>query len=147
MRPYRPQFLQLLGNGGPAAIAARKAKAGNTVLVSSDIMVHYHPLFRAIIADGKRRNLHWRLAEGDDAIVPLKRDPLDEQIEEEIGETSTPRARTLRPPARYILSFQDHQEARRFVREWHKRSLPVPEKKQPRPGAELPPVINAEILW
>jgi hypothetical protein len=146
VKPYRPAMLRLLDEGSPGAIAARKAKAENIVLVTSDIgVIGYYELLRALKEDGKRRNLHWRLAGGDDEIVQLKDGPMDGQMEAEMGETSKSRTRTLKSPTRYVLSFKDRHEARRFVREWHKRSLP--ERRQPRPSEELPPVVNAEILW
>ncbi|TVY39348.1 hypothetical protein LSUB1_G002874 [Lachnellula subtilissima] len=145
-KPYKPAMLRLLDEGGPGAIAARKTKADNMVLITSDIGV-FDPqeLLRAINDDGKRRNLHWKLALSKDRLVQLKDDPVVNGMEEETGGSPKLKQRTLRPPARYVLSFKDRHEARRFVREWHKRSMP--EKKNPRPGEELPPVINAEILW
>lgn len=99
-------------------------------------------MITAIKDDGKRRNLHWKLAGGDDELVQLE----DNQTEVETLETSWGRRKTIRrSPARYVLSFRDRHEARRFVREWHKR--PLYEKDHPRPGDQEPPVVNAEVLW
>ncbi|TVY30305.1 hypothetical protein LHYA1_G001626 [Lachnellula hyalina] len=145
-KPYKPAMLRLLDEGGPGAIAARETKTENMVLITSDIGV-FDPqqLLKAIRDDGTRRNLHWKLVLSKDRLIQLKDDPVVNGMEEEMGGSPKLKQRTLRPPARYVLSFKDRHEARRFVREWHKRSMP--EKKNPRPGEELPPVINAEILW
>ncbi|TVY17209.1 hypothetical protein LARI1_G003669 [Lachnellula arida] len=146
-KPYKPGTLRLLDEGGPGAIAARKSKAENMVLITSDIgVIGHHELLRAIREDGKRRNMHWKLALCEDPLVQLKDDPVVDELEETGGSSeSKRRTRTLRRPARYVLSFKDRHEARRFVREWHKRSMP--EKREPKPGEELPPIVNAEILW
>lgn len=145
VKPYKPGTLRLLDEGGPAAIAARKSKAENMVLITSDIgYIGHHALMRAIREDGRRRNMHWKLAQWDDPLVQLKETPVVDEMEE-TGGSSGSKTRTLRPPARYVLSFKDRHEARRFVREWHKRSMP--EKREPKPGEELPPIVNAEILW
>jgi len=145
-KPYKPAMLRLLDQGGPGAIAARKSKAENMVLITSDTgAVHYNELLRAIREDGKRRNLHWKLALRNDPLVQLKDNSVVDEMEEETSGSPKLKQKTLRPPARYVLSFKDRHEARRFVREWHKRSMP--ENKKPKPGEELPPIVNAEILW
>lgn len=144
-KPFRPAIQKILDRGGPKAITTAKSKAEDMVLISSDVgTINPTDLIRAIKDDGKNRNLYWKLAPGGDELVKLY-DPLDDDIDQQAGDSSVKKKRTLRPPSRYVLSFRDRHEARRFVREWHKR--PMPQKRNQRPGEELPPVVNAEILW
>ncbi|PVH73342.1 hypothetical protein DL98DRAFT_519999 [Cadophora sp. DSE1049] len=145
--PYSKGLQWMIDAGGPAPLVARQEKAQNIILLSTDRdHVKSHELENAIMDDGKRRNLHWKLAGAKgEAIVKLetKGQSAGEDVESEEG-TSRPCSR-YRGPARYTISFKDSNEARRFVREWHRR--PFPTKRSPQPGDDAPPIVNAEILW
>lgn len=41
---------------------------------------------------------------------------------------------------RWILSFSDESEARRFIRAWHRRQFPQDRGEDPR-------LVHAEFLW
>jgi hypothetical protein len=148
-------MVRMLSEGRPAAIAGRQRQAEDMVLFSLDMghLTHYD-LATALSDDGKRRNLHWKLAGGKEDIVRLNNNQeVDDKMLEEgwnqdsaDGETSrSAKKRQVRRPARYIISFKDPHEARRFVREWHRRPFPV--QREHSPGDEPPPIVNAEILW
>lgn len=145
--PYSKGLQWMIEAGGPAPLVARQEKAQNIILFSTDRShVKSHELENAIMDDGKSRNLHWKLAGAKgEAIVKLetKGQSAVEEVESEEGQ-SRPRSR-YRGPARYTISFKDSSEARRFVREWHRR--PFPTKRSPQPGDDAPPIVNAEILW
>ena len=64
---------------------------------------------------------------------------------EDEGENAVFKYSSKHIPGRYVLSFTDRHEARRFVREWHKR--PCPLQPQYKLGDEPPPLANAEIVW
>ncbi|KAH7317641.1 hypothetical protein BKA65DRAFT_541676 [Rhexocercosporidium sp. MPI-PUGE-AT-0058] len=138
--PYSKGLQWMINAGGPAPLVARQNKSQNIVLFSTDRgYVKPHELENAIMDDGKRRNLHWKLVGGKgEAIVQLgtKRNPAGEDTESRSS---------YRGPARYTVSFKDSNEARRFAREWHKR--PFPSKRLPQPGDDAPPIVNTEILW
>jgi hypothetical protein len=139
---------QVLSDGGPAAIARQKTGSEDMVLFSVDWgQISHNDLRHAISDDGKRRNLHWDLIDGEGAIVKINGDQqnLDDESAEEAIVTRTPRSRNIRSPTRYILSFKDPHEARRFVREWHRR--PFPMQKEHKVGDEPPPIMNAKIFW
>ncbi|KAG4437067.1 hypothetical protein IFR05_007442 [Cadophora sp. M221] len=136
--PYSKGLQWMIDAGGPAPLVARQSKSQNIVLFSTDRgHIKHHELENAIMDDGKRRNLHWKLVGAkDEAIVQLstKRTSSGEDI-----------AHRYRGPARYTLSFKDSNEARRFAREWHRR--PFPARRSSQPGDDAPPIVNAEILW
>ncbi|RDL31429.1 uncharacterized protein BP5553_09638 [Venustampulla echinocandica] len=143
-KSYKPAMVRLLSDGGPAAIASSKSKAENMVLFHTDVnYISQFDLKKAIMDDGRRRNLHWKLAGNENDILTLKSD-----IEAE-GAFGDPDAgidtKPFRRAGRYVISFRDRHEARRFVREWHRRAFPS--HRPHRPGDEPPPIVNVEILW
>jgi hypothetical protein len=142
-RPYKPTVTRMLNDGGFVAAAQQQTKSEDMVLLSIDMgRITQWDLLRAIQDDGKRRNLHWKLAGKEDAIVKLK---ADEDGPGELREGFQPTPKGWNKPSRYIISFQDRHEVRRFVREWHRRPFPL--QREHNPGDEAPPMINAEIFW
>jgi hypothetical protein len=149
-RPYKPNVLRMIDEGGPAATFGRQSSAEDRVLLSVDMgSLTIHDLADTVSADGKKRNLHWKLAGGGNDIVRLNIEPLvEDETTKEAGLEDGCRSKkkyVYRGPAKYVISFKDRHEARTFVREWHRRPLPV--RREHSLGDERPPIINAEILW
>jgi hypothetical protein len=146
-RPYSLKVAQLLSDGGPAAIASKRTKSEQMVLFSVDWgRISHYDIRHAISIDGRRRNLHWNLKDGENAIVKITDDQQNEVDHSTDGaKGNRSGSRNIRSPSRYILSFKESHEARRFVREWHRRPFPV--QKEYRLGDEPPPVMNAEMFW
>lgn len=46
---------------------------------------------------------------------------------------------------RWIVSFIDEQEARRFTRRWHRKPFPL--RGEGVAVGEPPPLLNAELIW
>jgi len=156
--PYNPTVIQLLKEGGPAARITKESKAGEMVVFSVDMgHINQYDLEEALKDDGRRRNLHWKLGREEAGnIVKLTYDDHNDYSEESSAEpeektrgTREERVARMkdeqRRPSRYVISFTDRNEARRFVREWHRRPFPVRRKRNP--GDEPIPIVNAEILW
>ncbi|TLD17612.1 uncharacterized protein PgNI_01736 [Pyricularia grisea] len=113
---------------------------------------------RLIAADGERRNLRWRLR-GGASVLPVRIDmsPTARAARKESGvdnsgdilrqalelaqavEASNETDNDV-PYMRYVLSFQDSAEAKRFAREWHTRKLVFNE-------GELVYFVKATALW
>jgi len=160
-QPYTPAVIRLLKEGGPAARITKESKAGEMVVFSVDIgHINQYDLEEALKDDGRRRNLHWKLGQEEAGnIVKLTYDDNDENSEESAEELGELEDRTReskeeylarkkeehRRPSRYVISFKDRNEARRFVSEWHRR--PFPTRRLHNPGDEPIPIVNAEILW
>lgn len=153
-KPYMPPVLRLLKEGGEAARITKESKAGEMVIFSVDVgHITQYDLEEALNNDGRRRNLHWKLgSEETGQIVKLTYDdhgnsPEEpgEKTEESVKAYRARKKEEYRRPSRYVISFKDRNEARRFVREWHRRPFPI--YRQHNPGDEPIPIINAEILW
>jgi hypothetical protein len=150
-KPFRPAMQRIIAAGGYPAIAARQSKSEDLVLLSLDKgHVGIYDLRTAIGRDGRERNLQWNLLPGKEDIVKLDggKVVLEERegVELELLQDLEERKRKRWLPPRFILSFRDNQEARRFVRAWHRRPFPSMTGPQ-NPGDEGPPIVNAELLW
>ncbi|KAM0153225.1 hypothetical protein ACHAPG_007191 [Botrytis cinerea] len=153
-KPYRPAMTTLLATGAPTTLTQSRSQshAIDTVLFTLNIPsigLSSWGLREILEADGKRRNLHWRFAQSG-AIVRVgeKIDSATGSEKVEIGyrgENIIGRKKAYNTSGRYIISFMDRAEARRFVREWHKR--PCPLQKEYKEGDEPPPIANVEIMW
>ncbi|CAL3968055.1 unnamed protein product [Diplocarpon coronariae] len=147
--PYSKGLEWMFNAGGPAALVAKQSKAQDIVLFTTDRdSVTQADLLRALGEDGVRRNLHWRLAGGSgEAITKLETNILAQRAEG--GTRFEGRLHGgYRGPARYIISFKDSNEARRFVREWHRRPFPTNGSvRYEQPVHEPPAIVNAEVLW
>ena len=126
-------------------VATRKTASEDMVLFSADGgRINYSDLRDAISSDGKRRNLQWGLKDREHAIVKVNGDQHKENDHAHGATGGRTRWRTIQTPARYILSFKDSQEARRFVREWHRR--PFPGQRLHKAGGEPPLIMNVEMF-
>jgi len=148
-RPLRPSLERVIEDGGAKIMTSLQKQGDGMVLFSLDVgQLDRLELKFAIEEDGRRRNLLWKLVE--DGIEPLYSEVEEQDVEEMIEgdrreRPEDTRKSTYRRPARHILVFEDRNEARRFVRGWHRRPLPV--KREPTAGEEPPPIVNAQILW
>ncbi|POS87111.1 hypothetical protein EPUL_000839 [Erysiphe pulchra] len=143
-RPYKPRYSQILRSGGPLGILKRKSMTEHLVLFYLDVgKVNMNDLRDFINHDGKRRNLSWKLAGGYDAIVETQQhaDPESEMPVKDFRE----KKQWIRPSS-YVLPFTGEYEARRFVREWHRRQFPLRQQKQGSHDNHIS-IINAELMW
>ena len=147
-KPHTPHVANVVKYGGIEALATRRAKTENMVLLWSDTgRFSQWELREALAQDGKRRNLHWMLAGQDNSITKVGRGQRtkDEDDGEE-GEGSDAQGnKDYKDFPRYTIAFKDKHEARRFVREWHRTTFPLPRAHNYE--EEEPPIVNAEILW
>ncbi|KAK1766804.1 hypothetical protein QBC33DRAFT_540283 [Phialemonium atrogriseum] len=93
-------------------------------------------LLGAIEDDGKDRNLAWRLQDGPRSIAPIPGAGFRNALEKGPPEKDDP----TQQRARFIVSFAEAVEARRFARSWHKRELSLPDRDRTM-------VVNATALW
>ncbi|KAL8843062.1 MAG: hypothetical protein Q9176_002365 [Flavoplaca citrina] len=96
----------------------------------------------AIDQDGRERGLQWGAKVGNRYVEKLE---LSTEMAKDLenGEDSEPVARR-RSESRWIVKLGDENEARRFVRTWHRRPFPLPSDHV---RGEKPPIVNAELLW
>ncbi|RKF55632.1 hypothetical protein OnM2_088014 [Erysiphe neolycopersici] len=143
-RPYKPRYSQLLRSGGPLGILKHKSMTEHLVLFYLDVgKVTINDLRDFLNHDGKRRNLSWKLAGGYDAIMETQQ---HEDPEGSVPVTSFKEKKQWLRPSSYVLPFAGEYEARRFVREWHRRQFPLRQQKQSSHDNYIS-VINAELMW
>ena len=77
-----------------------------------------------------------------DRLDTSARSPAEAEEKIDLGEDTdvteiTPKQRG---PHRWVLTFSDENEARSFIRAWHKRELASAQPDEPR-------IVQAEFLW
>ncbi len=96
----------------------------------------------AIDQDGRERGLQWTSKVGRRRVEHLQL-PSEAPEDPELLEDSEPVAQR-RAARRWLVELADENEARRFVRAWHRRPFPLPADHV---RGEKPPIVNAEFLW
>ena len=96
--------------------------------------------------DAKIRGLAWALANSENPIekveVPLAASEETKRTEYDEDDEASPSRRAY---PRWIISFSDENEARRFTRAWHRRPFPLDGGTVA--VGEPPPLVHAEIIW
>jgi len=139
--PYASRMARLLQQRGYPQLTQGKDKTGRSVL----FWVDGYPqpttgTIRSFIsADGQDRGMHW-----DVSIEKLEPPRLPEDEPDQYHKAESAESAEVKPERRtekrWMLSFSDENEARRFVRVWHRRAIPSAR-------GEESLVIQAEILW
>ncbi|KAH8889834.1 hypothetical protein GQ53DRAFT_722881 [Thozetella sp. PMI_491] len=129
--------LESLDEGEDGAVLGKQALY--TVLLRLDgSKTTPQAILAAIKRDGRERNLPWRLDEQAEAIVPLQASGTKVKFSvynEQAGEDQVETAFT-----RFLVNFVEASEARRFVRDWHKREL-LDER------TDRLMIVNTTALW
>ena len=100
-----------------------------------------HQLKQAIEQDGYTRGMVWALDKKEDNVQKLDSSKYGDSLLESLprGFEATYRQRVL---PRWIISFENEAEARRFVRSWHCRVMPVEVDE-----ASDVPEASCQVLW
>lgn len=142
-------MVSMLSSGGLYFLTRLQASGEGTVLLSVDVgLVSVQELRDAILLDGRRRNLHWRVVT-EEGIVPIYREGTEEEMSR-AGEDGREGGKGgYKRPARFVISFEDQEEARRFIRDWHRRPFRRAEKSSRGRGLgdDRDPIISATIMW
>lgn len=147
--PYPSGLKQLLELRGYPQIIKAEDKSCKLVLFWVD---GFQPTIRDIkdwiSSDEENRGLPWALADSiKPAIEKVDSAAAREGEEADLGAITepadTPRFRGLYP--RYLIRFVDENEARRFIRAWHRRPFPLP--KDAISSSEVPRLVHAEFIW
>ncbi|KAL8715005.1 MAG: hypothetical protein Q9220_000962 [cf. Caloplaca sp. 1 TL-2023] len=141
--PFGPAVSRIVEYRGYPQITQPDDNTGRAVLFWVDGYLPTTHIVRFVIdQDGRDRGLPWATRGGgrfveavDSGNVPSE----DTESLEEMNEEGR-----LRRSARWIIKLSDENEARRFVRSWHRRPFPIPGSDAAR---ESPSLVNAEYLW
>lgn len=145
--PYSSSMKRLLDQRGYPQTAKSENQTCNSVLFWTDgLQLTLHEVHKMIRQDGRYRGLTWNLKSGNKSIEKVRNSSPD--IEESgkshlFQDTESLQQRPSYP--RYIITFVNENEARRFVRGWHRKPFPIYAEKFSL--GESSPLIHAEILW
>lgn len=165
--PYSPAMRRLIDQRGyaqievPPPLAAAsginqeqeqknsKSRSGRAVLVW---VQGYNPPFSSIREminqDGRNRGLPWSLAGDVPAIEKVNNHSSDDATTTHPNPHGTPesgQSSKERLRRRWIVTFVDESEARRFIRRWHRRPFPL--RGAGTGVGEPPSLVNAEFIW
>ena len=137
---YSPGLKSLLDLGGYPQLVEGKDQTRRSVLFWLDgPQLTASAIKHTIAADGREKGLAWDIAvEAVDTSAVLANEHKEHKSEvlEEISELR-PRRRL---PHRWIISFVDEGEARRFIRAWHRRPIPSAQSYSQ-------DLAHAEFIW
>lgn len=145
--PYSPDLKRLLSQRGYSQILCPDDKTGRAVLLC---VYGYQPnsasIRNMINRDGRDRGLAWALANGEKSIEKIDGSLLPkEELERPFCGEGADSKRTQRVYPRWIISFTDENEARRFTRSWHRRHFPL--RGEHVAEGEPHPLVHAEVIW
>ncbi|MCJ1261358.1 hypothetical protein MMC22_001222 [Lobaria immixta] len=145
--PYSPDVKRLLSQRGYSQIIRPDDKAGRAVLLWVYGYQPHSVLIREMInRDGQDRGLAWALANGEKSIEKVEGPLFPMEEPEGLGyeeDADSDRTRSVYP--RWIISFTDENEARRFTRSWHRRPFPLRGERVA--VGEPHPLVYAEVIW
>lgn len=144
--PYSSGMKRLLDQRGYSQLNRLGDKSCSSVLFwVNGYQLTSDQIQRMIHCDGQHRGLDWNLASGK----PIEKTDNAELGADELQEDPFLQNSTLHNPRspypRYLIPFIDENEARRFVRAWHRMKLPINEEKMA--DGEPWPIVHAEFLW
>ena len=109
-----------------------------------------------VVRDGVERREAWSAVEREDGVLKLGREVMEVQEENQESEPRGPDAGDKQRQdeeaggsdwfSRWMLTFGDEGEARRFVRRWHCKPFKWAKGERPDP-LEPPRRVHAELLW
>ena len=130
---------QMLDQRGYRPLLEETLKTGRSVLFSVDRQRWPTSVIRdAIAADGRDRGLAWDISI-DKLGTPTAADGFDDSATSEIGQLIELGARR-HALSRWLISFPTENEARRFIRVWHRRLFPTAQ-------CDDPALVLAEFIW
>ena len=145
--PYAGGVKDILAKGGYEHLVQPIDRAGRAVLMWVDgYRPNMYSVKRFIAQDGRHRGLAWALAPAADSIKMLEVPSGVPSEQEESAYMDDPELKLKkRDLLRWIVTFGEETEARRFVRAWHRRPFPIPNARNSY-GGPLP-LLNVELLW
>lgn len=137
---YGPNMKHLLQSRGYSQLVEGNDKTARSVLFWVDgQQLTTSVVKNTMAADGRERGLAWDLLiEKLDTSSPAK-DEFEEARVVDCDGSSELKIQRSAPP-RWLLSFAEENEARSFVRAWHRRPFPMARGDGPR-------FANAEFVW
>lgn len=153
--PYKLPILRMLAAKGTVPLTHPTKRSGRAVLLWVD---GYQPTTNHIqtmlARDGQDRGMPWSATESAGAIQDFNGQPRRSTAAGEGWPESAPDEEHDEEPEtsrggyrRWLVSFEDETEARRFIRAWHKRPFPVWQFGMDWEDGEPLPLLHTEFMW
>ncbi|KAF6221738.1 hypothetical protein HO133_001706 [Letharia lupina] len=137
---YSARIKQVLDQRGYRPLLGETNKTGRSVLFSVDGQQLPTSVIRnTVAADGRDRGLAWDISIDRLDTSRSAADGFEGSTSTETDEYAELGARR-HTPARWVMSFPNENEARRFIRAWHRRPFPLAR-------ADDPALVQAEFIW
>ena len=137
---YIAGIKQILEQRGYHPLVEEPTKAGRSVLFSVDGQRWPTSMIKsAVAADGRNRGLEWDISVHKlDDTLKTAADSFDDSTGAEKDELTRLGARR-HALSRWVMSFLNESEARRFIRVWHRRPFPLAYGDRA--------LVQAEFIW
>ena len=150
--PYTNSMRRLLAANGFPNLTQPVDRSGRSILFWVDSFQPSTISVKNMLArDGQDRGIQWAPLNGKGSITLLERNSRrtqDKQAsKDEESETEDVELRKKLDFSRWVISFEDETEARRFIRAWHMRPYPLVEDGWRISDGEPEPLIHAQFLW
>lgn len=138
---YSAGIKQVLDQRGYRRLLEETNKTGRSVLFWVDgQQLPTSVIKHTVAADGRDRGLAWDISiERLDTSIIAANGFEDSTSTEPDGLADFGARRHV--PSRWIMSFSNENEARRFIRAWHRRRFPSA------PRGDNPALVQAEFIW
>ncbi len=150
-RPYSPLIQNLMRRGGYAQVVGDRSEGGDKVArvmlkFDNGMQPNRKEIDEAIGMDIRKRGVAWRF-EGQDHIKKLDVERFVFDAEDTPpADGQGGRSKIGFTTQKWILSFEDRTEARRFARQWHLRKFPWKNPVMDN-GMEQNTIVITELLW
>lgn len=142
LEPFSPYQQSLISNSGYKALCRDGPKPRKKVLVHVEgPMRGTVDIVNALVGDRDRRGWGWETVRDQ----PIRQLVIPDMLHEEWRESRANSIRQNKRRNRWLVEFAVEDEAKRFVRAWHRTRLPV-RSVGDGPLAEAPRV-HAELVW
>ena len=144
--PYTSSIRRILAANGFPNLTQPVDRSGRSVLFWVD---GFQPstisVKNMLVRNGQDRGISWAPATGKGSITLLEKAPRKAQTGSNGGGDQ---ALKKKPSfSRWVISFEDETEARRFVRAWHMKPYPLTDDGAQIADGEPEPLVYAKFLW
>lgn len=131
---------QVLDQRGYPPLLGETSKTGRSVLFWVDGQhLPFSVIKHTVTADGRDRGLAWDMSIDRLDTSEITADSFEDSTSSETDGIAGSGARR-HAPSRWVMSFSDENEARRFIRAWHRRPFPSAR-------GDDPALVQAEFIW
>ena len=137
---YSLGLKQVWDQRGYRPLVGQTNKTGRSVLFSIDRQhLPTSVIKHTVTTDGRDRGLAWDILIDKLDTSEVTADGFEDSTSSETDEFTELGARH-HAPSRWVMSFSDENEARRFIRAWHRRPFPSAR-------GDDPALVQAEFIW